>query len=101
MRAAGAVDGVHSSGLRSNAVPARRARAGVASGAMKGAVWASLAFVLLIASFATVFAQFPKPSGYVNDFAGIISAPTRDELEALLRNLEQDTTAEVAVVTVN
>ena len=64
-------------------------------------VRAGLLCILLAASLTTAFAQFPKPSGYVNDFAGVMSAPTRDELEALLRDLEQQTTAEIAVVTVN
>ena len=47
-------------------------------------------------------AQSPslRPSGHVNDFANILDATSRAELESLLATLETETTAEVAVVTV-
>jgi len=40
------------------------------------------------------------PVGRVNDFAHVMSAPAIERLERLLEELEQNTTAEVAVVTV-
>jgi uncharacterized protein len=43
---------------------------------------------------------FPAPSGYVNDFARVLDSGSREELETLLRNTEQKTSAEVVVVTV-
>ncbi len=45
--------------------------------------------------------DIPKPSGWVNDFAGVISPEYKDKINALIEELEQKTTAEIAVVTVN
>ena len=45
--------------------------------------------------------QFPKPVGHVNDFAGVISTETEQQLDSVLSNLAAKTGAEVAVVTVN
>lgn len=42
----------------------------------------------------------PAPSGYVNDFAGVLPAAERDRLEAELAALERETGAEVAVAVV-
>lgn len=44
--------------------------------------------------------KFPKPTGYVNDFAGVIDDGKQREMETLLHDVETKTTAEVAVVTV-
>lgn len=44
--------------------------------------------------------EFPKPVGYVNDFANIIPEKTRQDLESLCREVEQKTGAEIALVTV-
>jgi len=44
--------------------------------------------------------KLPRPQGYVTDFAGMLQDETRQQLEGLLTELEQKTTAEVAVVTV-
>jgi uncharacterized protein len=41
-----------------------------------------------------------KPTGYVTDHAGIISAQTKAQLEALCTELEQKTGAQMAIVTV-
>jgi uncharacterized protein len=41
-----------------------------------------------------------KPTGFVNDFAGIISAAEKTELETTLTELEKQTGAEVSVVTI-
>jgi uncharacterized protein len=46
-------------------------------------------------------ASFPASQGYVSDFAGVLDAAGRTELEALLRHTEVQTTAEIAVVTVS
>lgn len=44
--------------------------------------------------------RYPAPQGYVNDYAGVISAKVKDEIAALLRQIEEKTTAQIAVVTV-
>jgi uncharacterized protein len=60
---------------------------------------------LLIASWIvvasiTLFAAFPAPSGYINDFASILNDSDESYLETFLETLERDTTAEVVVATV-
>lgn len=45
-------------------------------------------------------AAFPAPSGYVNDFASVLSESDERYLEMFLETLERDTTAEVVVATV-
>lgn len=42
-----------------------------------------------------------KPQGYVNDFAGVISAGTHDRLTALCTEVDQKAKAQIAVVTVH
>ena len=44
--------------------------------------------------------SFPKPAGAVNDFANIINPATKSELERRIEELEQKTSAEIAVATV-
>lgn len=59
-------------------------------------------FVASLALFAGISAgaQRLKPQGYVNDFAQVLSAQAKAKLENALKELEEKTTAEVAVVTV-
>ncbi|MBT4485097.1 MAG: TPM domain-containing protein, partial [Candidatus Latescibacteria bacterium] len=45
-------------------------------------------------------AQYPKPAGHVNDFAGVMKSGTREQLEGVLRGLASKSGAEVVVVTV-
>jgi len=42
---------------------------------------------------------WPKPQGYVSDFAGVLDAASRDSLEALAAELREKTGAELAVAT--
>ncbi len=44
---------------------------------------------------------FPKPEGYINDYAGILDASTKSELEILVSSVESSTSAEIAVAVVN
>jgi len=44
-------------------------------------------------------AQYPSPSGYVNDYAGLLSEETEEVLDNKIKDLDAKTTAEVAVVT--
>jgi uncharacterized protein len=64
-------------------------------------VWAVTGLVLAaaLASRADNFKNF-KPTGYVTDRAGIINAPTKNQLEAMCTELEQKTGAQMAIVTV-
>ena len=59
-------------------------------------------FVLLFAGSISVASalDFPKPEGFVNDFANILSSETKLALEQQLTQLEKDSTIEVTVVTV-
>jgi len=60
-----------------------------------------LAVLLLPLGSALVSAQnFPELTGYVNDYANLLSASSRAQLEAKLAQLEKDTTAQVFVATV-
>ena len=45
-------------------------------------------------------ATLPAPTGYVNDFAGVLSPETRQSLEGLCTQVDQRAHAQIAVVTV-
>ena len=60
-----------------------------------------LALLISLIGGAVASAQdFPEYRGFVNDYAGIISDNGTSQLEAQLAQLEKDTSAEVAVVTI-
>ncbi len=42
----------------------------------------------------------PQPTGWVNDFANVISGEYRDKLTALIQELEEKTSTEIGVVTI-
>lgn len=54
--------------------------------------------VLLTASLS--WGKFPKPAGYVNDFANILDPEWERRIDSLISDLESKTTAEISVVTV-
>lgn len=56
--------------------------------------------LLLLAAAAPAQAAYPSFSGYINDYAGVISASTDLKLERLLTALDRETTAQVAVAIV-
>ena len=58
--------------------------------------------IVFFTIFPFVYAQqhLPPPTGFVNDFVGIISQQDKGKLEALFFELEKKTEAEVCVVTV-
>jgi len=58
-----------------------------------------IAFLTTACSYASEI-KFPKPAGYVNDFAGVLVPSTETALNNLLVRLEKKTGAEMAVVTV-
>ena len=59
------------------------------------------ACALLLVASAAAAQDIPPPTGLVNDRAGVIDAPTRAKLTALLTELQQKTGAEIAVLTVD
>ena len=63
---------------------------------MSRALLAGLALCLATAAQAQ---DYPAHTGKVNDFAAVLAAADRDDLERRLAELERATSAEVAVVT--
>ncbi|MGQ9630373.1 MAG: TPM domain-containing protein [bacterium] len=62
----------------------------------------SIALILILAFAGLASAQtLPEHRGWVNDFAGVIDSGTQRKMEALIGDLEEKTTAEIAVVTVS
>jgi uncharacterized protein len=59
-----------------------------------------VAWIFLAALQAPVLAAPLKPQGYVSDFANLLTPAARTELQDLLRETEQQTSAEIALVTV-
>jgi uncharacterized protein len=64
-----------------------------------------LMFVVLVAGLAGAMrgetvAGLPAPTGYVNDFAGVLTPETRQSLEDLCTQVDQQAHAQIAVVTV-
>jgi uncharacterized protein len=69
---------------------------------LRRALWLSL-LVAAYFSPAAVEAQleFPKPKGYVNDFANVIDAGAKRRLDALCKEVDEKTHAQIAVVTID
>jgi uncharacterized protein len=67
---------------------------------MKRVLRVAIAIALLAASALALDVSKFKPTGYVNDFAGVMDARSSAEIEAYCGNLERATGAQVAVVTV-
>ena len=66
----------------------------------------SVSFFLLLLIFCAGSARAEqvkdlKPQGYVNDFAGVLSAPAKDKLAALCAEVDRKAAAQIAVVTVS
>lgn len=66
-----------------------------------------VAFIVILAAIpffvggiAHAYTSPGKPAGFVNDFAGIISASEKSTLETVLTNFKKETGNEIAVVTV-
>ncbi len=59
-------------------------------------------FLFLVAFHAPAetVATLPAPQGYVNDFAGVLSEPVRQQVEALCASVQRQAHAEIAVVTI-
>ena len=59
-----------------------------------------LASLLLAAGVAWAAPAIPKPRGYVNDTAGLLSAGTRQQLEQSLADFQRSDSTQIAVLTV-
>src|ERR1700688_3412196 len=57
-------------------------------------------FLLMVPAARAEQVKNLKPQGYVNDFAGVLSAPAKEKLTALCTEVDQKTKAQIAVVTV-
>jgi uncharacterized protein len=65
--------------------------------------WVMFVAVLAVAGLAMrgeTVAGLSAPTGYVNDFAGVLTPETRQSLEALCTQVDQQAHAQIAVVTV-
>lgn len=74
--------------------------------AVRPSLFLPLAFatVLIICSGAvaqTAQSPLPQPTGYVNDYAGVIDQTTKDKMETTLTNLDREEQIQFAVVTVD
>jgi len=73
---------------------------------LSSSLFLSLALAAFLASCGSARAQsaqspLPAPTGYVNDFAGVIDQQTKDRLETTLANLDREQQIQFAVVTVD
>ncbi len=59
-----------------------------------------LAAFVCFTSRVTAYSSPGKPTGYISDFAGIISSATKQQLEILLTQVEATNSVQVAVVTI-
>jgi uncharacterized protein len=67
-------------------------------------VWAIFAVLLLTvgnASAQTTKSPLPSPTGYVNDYVGVINRATKTELETTLTNLDREQKIQFAVAVVD
>lgn len=67
--------------------------------------WSAL-LLLFVATTTSILAgggtkhDFPRPTGFVNDFAAVIDAKTKDRLAVLCTEVDRKTNAQIALVTV-
>lgn len=80
-------------------------RSSVSSESERLAVRSLLVLLLLCLVALPIFAQASlqipaKPTGYINDFANVLSQSARDQLTALCTEIDQKAKAQIFVVTV-
>jgi uncharacterized protein len=66
-------------------------------GAMIGAIIGSFLMTMALKTFAQ---EFPDPVGYVNDYADVLTNGEEKILEAILKDYEEKSTIEIAIVTI-
>jgi uncharacterized protein len=69
---------------------------------MRNPRWLTVPLLLLtaLASPAEKVATTPAPTGYINDYAAVLTAPAKSELEDLCREVHDKTRAQLFVVTI-
>ena len=72
---------------------------------MKDKRWLSRSLLLLLLlsalpAVAEKVATMPAPTGYIDDYAGVISAPAKANMEALSREVHDKTKAQIFLVTI-
>ena len=60
-----------------------------------------LAVLLLSVAVAAESVKQLKPTGYVNDFAGVLDASTKSQIEDICTQIDQKAHAQIALVTIN
>ena len=60
----------------------------------------SLLFIFLLTCSAVMALTIPKPSGYVNDVAGLLSQTTQLKLEQFLRDFEKSDSTQITILTI-
>lgn len=72
---------------------------------MRLRAWCLLVWLLLFSSLAPLLAEtvegLPQPTGYVNDFAGVLSPEVRQRVENLCAAVDHQAHAQIAVVTIH
>jgi len=70
---------------------------------MRNLRWLSVALLLLFVfpSLAEKVATMSAPTGYIDDYAGVLTAPAKSEIEDLCNDLHTKTKAQIFVVTIN
>lgn len=69
---------------------------------LSGVFFAVFLLVSFILSGSFVFAvEFPNPTGYINDFAGVLDASQRASIDQTLRAFEQQTSNEISVAIIS
>jgi len=64
-------------------------------------MWCGLFVLLLLLPIVSASYVAPKLTGYVNDFAGILSSSEREQLTSQITTIVQNSTVEIAIVTVD
>ncbi|HHV43882.1 MAG TPA: TPM domain-containing protein [Firmicutes bacterium] len=57
--------------------------------------------LILVLLVGNVFAAFPRPVGFVNDYINVIDPESKNEMEALARKVREEQGIEIAVVTLD
>ena len=57
--------------------------------------------LLALCSFSLAKITYPAYEGYVNDYANVIDEPTEQQITSIITGIEQNTTVEIAVLTVD
>ena len=66
--------------------------------------WLSIVLLLLAPAVwccGETVKSLPAPTGYISDFAGVLSATTKDNLESLCTQVDRQAHAQIAVITIN